>query len=263
MSYVFYLAYEFIRAIVQLATAALTATSATNTLTTSTDHELAVGDTVVFSNVNGLVTIAVSTRYFVVAVGSATTLQISATPGGSPIAVGTGSGLIFRGMREISIAWPNQGSTESQNTDYTWEGGGDRKTLSLLRELRLNFSSAAIPAGAHAEIFGKTAITGSLPGGMTNVKGYGGGNDKGGVSCGIRLEGYAIKNDNGVETTVDYARWFPSGQLTFTNPATQQTGQAAGTTGYSFSATRTATDLIGGAIAGASTGGEFFYEGEI
>lgn len=262
MSQIYKLVYEFVRAMVQVLLDADTATSATDTLT-ATAHGLAVGDTIKFTDVNGLVTISTGTRYFVVAVPTADTFKISATYGGSPISVGTGSDLDFQGLHEIQIPWANQAGVNAENTSYVWEGDATRKELTLLRSLSITFAAASIPDSAHAEIFDKAAITGALPGGMTNVRSYGGGNDQGGASVGFRLEGYALKYVDGVESRVDFARWFPVGTLTYTTPGQLQTGQTAGTTGYSFSATRTTVDLLGLTITGSSTGGEFFYEGEI
>lgn len=261
MSDVYYLSYEFTRAVVQKAVE-ITGDTATTTFTADAAHDLAVGDVVAFTDLGGG-SAALATRYFVLTVPTSTTFTVAATPGGSAVTLGTGTDAVVNAIQEIEIAWPNQAQTQGENTQYTWEGGGNRKQITLLRDLSVTFASAAIPASAHREIFEKTTITGSLPGGMTNVYGYGGGNDKGGVSIGLRLEGYAIKSTAGVESTVDYARWYPQGTLTFTTPATQQTGQASGTTGYTFAASRSTTDIAGGAIAGAPAGGEFFYEGEV
>jgi hypothetical protein len=261
MSDVFYLSYEFVRAIVQKAVAIIGDT-ATDTFTADAAHGLAVGDVVAFTDLGGN-SAALASRYFVESVPSSTTFKLATSPGGAAATLGTGTDAAVLAIQEIEIAWPNQAQTQGENTQYTWEGGGNRKQITLLRDLNVTFASAAIPASAHAEIFDKPTITGDLPGGMTNVRGYGGGNDKGGVSVGLRLEGYAIKSTAGVESTVDFARWYPQGTLTFTTPATQQTGQAAGTTGYTFSASRSIADIAGGAIGGAPTGGEFFYEGEV
>ena len=117
--------------------------------------------------------------------------------------------------------------------------------------------------GADATVFGLTAITGDLPGDISSAYGYGGGNLKAGVTCGIRLEADAIKNTAGVESSVTYARWFPQGTLTLAKPGEFGTSAKVGVTQYSFTPVRVTTDLGGDAIDGASADGDFYFDGEI
>lgn len=259
MSDQYYLAYEFTRAIVQK-TASFTTATATDTFTEA-GHGLANGTALTLADITGMANVAVNTTYYVVATAT-DTFKIAATIGGTAIVVGTGTPTVTS-IKEYSFPWPNNAGAEPDNAEYTWEGGAQKRTLTSLVGVTVSFEGAAIPAGVHAEIFNKTTQTGSLPGGISNAVGYGGGDDIGGVSCGFRQEGYALKSVAGVETRVGFTRWFPQGTLTYTAPGAFQTGQSAGLTGYSFSAKRTAYDIAGGAIAQASAGGEFMFEGEI
>lgn len=81
------------KSVVQLKTApALTGvTGATDTLTTAAAHNLTVGDQVIFNSGTGFTGLVALTSYFIVAIPSSTTFKISATQGGSAIAVGTSS----------------------------------------------------------------------------------------------------------------------------------------------------------------------------
>jgi len=261
--------YEFTRLVVQAPSAVLTATGASSTITASGPHGLAAGDVVVFSAVGdpALATVSANTRYFVLASGlTATQFQISATKTGAAIAVGTSGGTTpasFRSINETIFPWANQASADVENTSYTWEGDAQQAEITLLRGINVSLDNAAIPADGHATVFGKTAITGPLPGGGSNAYGYGGGGDVGGASVGLRLEGFAVVRDAGVDRTVTFVRWYPQGALTFRQPSDFQTGQAGGITGYAFSPTRSTVDIIGGAIAGIASGGDFYIDYEI
>ena len=261
MSYTYYRVSGFNRAVVQTLSAGKTATSSTDTLTCN-GHGMAVGDNLAFSNVNGLSTIAVSTRYWVVA-ATTNTFQISATKGGSPISVGTGSGLVFNYLVETRLYLAQKATANAETSDITWEGDDQKIKKSSLDGVTYTLDLDAVPASAHAAIFGHTGVGVTLPGGITNAYGYGGGNDNGGVACGIRLEADGVKDVDGVLTSVSFARWAPKAVVTLLKPGDIQTSAKAGQTQYSFSAERTTTDLLGLAIPNASTSGDFWFDGDI
>lgn len=260
--------YEFTRMVVQSAATAITCTGATDTITSGSAHGLTEGDIVSFTVLGDpvLAGITANTRYFVVDVGSTTTFKVSATISGSAIAIGTSGGTTpaqFVRLVETQFPWANQATADVENTSYTWEGDAQQVDLTLLRGISVSLDLAAIPADGHLSTFGKTAITGALPGGGSNAFGYGGGGDVGGASIGLRLEGYAVVREAGVDRTVTFVRWYPQGTITFRQPSALQTGQSGGVTGYAFAPTRTTTDILGATIAGAPTGGDFYYEYEI
>lgn len=63
----------------------ITGVAATDLITSASAHGLAIGDSLQFTTLNGGTGLVVATRYFVVAVPSATTFQLAATRGGSVI----------------------------------------------------------------------------------------------------------------------------------------------------------------------------------
>jgi hypothetical protein len=256
--------YEFVRAIAQVPTEAIASTSASSTITAASAHGLAAGDIVSWSVIGTMTNVTADTRYFVLASGLTTTaFQVAATPTGTAIAVGSSSAGTFKGARAVVLPWANQSSASPENTSYDWEGDAQQASITLLRGITVELDLAAIPADAHALIFDKSAITGTLPGGGTEGRGYGGGGDVQGTSVGLLLEGFAVVRDDGIDRTVTFVRWYPQGTITLRQPSAFQTGQIGGVTGYSFSATRTATDILGATITGAPTGGDFYYEFEV
>lgn len=261
----YYLGYNFTKAVVQTAGAVTAATSATDTITKSA-HGLAVGDALVFTAIGGGSGISLATTYYVVTVPSSSTFKVSATRGGSPISIGSATPS-YQAIIETELEMANQSSYNVQTDTYEWQGGvsgtSQRVRIESLSSVTVTLNLASLVPGAHGTIFGQTAPGVTLPGGLTSAVGYGGGNDTRGVSVGLRLEGSALKVESGVQSTVNFARWFPAGTLTLTSPATQQAGQTFGATGYSFSATKTASSLVGGAIPNAPSGGNFYYDGEI
>jgi hypothetical protein len=70
-------------------------TAATDTLT-KTAHGLAVGQAVGYVSGTGFTGLTAGDTYYVVAVGSSDTFQLSATLGGEPISVGTSSAGVFQ-----------------------------------------------------------------------------------------------------------------------------------------------------------------------
>jgi hypothetical protein len=251
----------FKRCIVQTLSTAIVGDSATDTFTADAPHGLAVGDAVAAAAIGGASGIALLTRYFVVNVG-ASTLKLSATRGGTAITIGSGTDVTLIALIETAFAWPQKAGTSNETASITWEGGNAKSKEESLDGVTLQLDFDASNRSAHAIVFSKGAITGALPGGITNAIGFGGGKDKAGVSCGVRLEADAIKSENGVESNVNFYRWFPMGTLTLKGSGDIQTSAKAGLTSYSFSAVRTLVDLLGDAIEGASSDGEFYYEGE-
>lgn len=253
--------YEFFRCFFQKAGATLTATSATDTVTTSSPHGLTVGDIVVFSD-NGGATLNELQRYFVVDTGTTTTFKISATKGGSAITVGTGTAMALRALVEVEVDWANAAEYQPQTATYTFEGSTKFQELTNLRGLNVTINVTGVPASAHAAIFGNTAITGALPGGGTNGYGYGGNGNRG-VTAGLRIDYYAVKEVDGVQSQVIVSRWLPQGVLSLVQPNSQQTGAINGVMGYQFAAARVAVDLLGAAITNAATNGDFYFDSEI
>lgn len=70
-------------------------TAATDTITTLTAHGLAVGDQVAFVSGTGFTGLTAGALYYVIAAGTATTFQVSATASGSAISPGTSSDGVF------------------------------------------------------------------------------------------------------------------------------------------------------------------------
>jgi hypothetical protein len=263
MAYTYYRPSGFRRAVIQTLGTAIAGSSATDTFTAAADHGLAVGDTVAFTAIGGASGIALLTRYFVVNVADSTHLKISATKAGSPITIGTGSAQSLVPLTETQFHLAQKAGVSSETDSITWEGDNLKIKQEGLAGLTLQLDLDAVPTSAHRTVFGKGTITGTLAGGLTSALGFGGGNDKGGVSVGVRLETDAIKVVNGVESSVVFGRYFPMGTLTLRGAGDVQTGAKMGLTSYSFAASRTAVDLLGVAIAGASSDGEFFYDGEV
>jgi hypothetical protein len=218
---------------------------------------------VVATALGGASGIALLTRYFVVNVGSSVTLKLSATKGGSPITIGTGTDVTIKALVETRYSLAQKATAANETDSITWEGDNLKIKTDSLAGITLQLDFDSVNVGAHRTTFGKTEGTADLPGGLTNTTGFGGGNDKGGISCGIRLETDAIKVVNGVESNVVFGRWFPQGTLTLLKAGDVQTGAKLGATQYSFSATRTTVDLLGDTIDGASSDGEFFFDGEV
>jgi hypothetical protein len=259
----YYLGYEFTKAVVQTLGNPIQGDSATTLFTADAAHGRAVGDIIYVTALGGGSGAGLLTRYFVKTVPSPTTMTLSTTPGGSALALGTTTDMVIVPIIETRLYKAASIKPATENKTYTWEGDGEVEKLESLVGVSYDFSPDCVPTTAHAAIFGKTALTGDFPGGLTNAYGYGGGNDRSGVACGLRLEGNAIKDVDGVRSTVTFAMWLPVGTLNLKTPPGLQTGNKFEQMAYSFAAKKTKTDLGGAPLTGASTDGEFFIIGEI
>jgi hypothetical protein len=253
----------FKRLIVQTLSAAIVGDSATDTFTADSAHGLAVGDCLAATALGGASGIALLTRYFVVNVGTPTTLKLSATKGGSPITIGSGTDVTLVAIVETRFSLAQKAAANNETDSITWEGDNLKIKQDSLAGMTFVFDLDAVNTGAHQRVFGKTEGTADLPGGLTNTTGFGGGNDKGGVSCGVRLEADSIEVINGVESSVVFGRWLHQGTLTLLKAGDVQTGAKMGITQYSFAASRATVDILGIAIAGASSDGEFYFDGKV
>lgn len=104
--------------------------NASNDITASTNHGLVVGDIVKFRSVGNLTSFNTDDFYFVVAVPSATIVELASTPGGTAIvADGTNASLIVDayvlvgGLRSKSL------SMSSEAIDITNQESGEWKTM--------------------------------------------------------------------------------------------------------------------------------------
>jgi hypothetical protein len=172
-------------------------------------------------------------------------------------------GEIAPAIVEYQFAMPNKASADASLSEKKWEGGDMEIIKKSITGMSVQLDFDAVNASQDALVFGKAAITGTLAGGITNATGFGGGGHARGVSCGVRLEGVAIRVTDGVETNVKWCRWFPQGTLTPLKPGEMGTAAKLGVTSYNFVPVRTTKDIIGTAITGAPADGDFYYEGEI
>lgn len=169
-------------------------------------------------------------------------------------------------ITEYRLDYPNKINPSTEKDTLTWKGGGKTKKIETLASVNLTLDLDCFPLAAHQDIFSKAAITAAAGGGMTltSIVPLGGGNDVGGVSIGLILDGNAIKVDTaGVETVVKLRFWYPVGTLTLSAPPAYGAGATADKWQYAFSASKTLVDINGGAITGAPVGGEYVYIGEV
>jgi len=167
-------------------------------------------------------------------------------------------------IASIEFPWPNKLTPSTEQQTYEWNGGGQKKKVSALIAVNWTLDLDVIPNSAHKTLMGKSEITD--PGAadalfdISTIVGFGGGNDVSGVTRGLYALAYAYAGDT--EVALQLALWAPICTITLSNIAGFSAGNVADKTQYSISATKTAVDITGTSIAGASSGGEFFYIGE-
>ena len=157
------------------------------------------------------------------------------------------------------LFYPNKVVPTTNEIDIKFEGGGQIRHVFLNNEFTVELDLDCLDDNANSIVFAKTKST-TLTGTpyATEYNMYGETTQTAGVSCGGVFKAPAIKNVAGVETVVTLILWVPVGLLTLTKLPGFTTGAKGEVSGYKFSATRTTTNVIGGSISGAPTGG-FFY----
>lgn len=167
-------------------------------------------------------------------------------------------------IAETEFPWPNALKPATETQDYTWQGGGSRKKVTSLIAVNYTLDLDALPLSAHKTVFAKSEITDAGVADsyfdISTLTGFGGGNDVSGVTRGVRATANAYAGDTDV--AVEITLWIPVATITLAQIAGFSSGNIADKTQYNISATKTAVDITGAAIAGASSGGEFFWIGE-
>lgn len=165
-------------------------------------------------------------------------------------------------ITETEFPWPNALKPSQQTETFTWRGGGARKDVTVLSAVNFTLDLDAIPLAAHKTVFGKSEITAAdvTPADISTLVGFGGGNDRGGVTRGIRAVAHAYAGDT--ETAVDMLIWIPVATITVSALPGLNAGGVSDKFQYNISCTKTAVDITGGAITGASSDGEYLFIGE-
>jgi hypothetical protein len=251
-----YLEYDFTRLLFRTAASFAGTGAATNRIS-ATAHGLSNVDEVSLTGITTLTNVSANTIYYVVGT-AANNFQIALTPGGSAIVIGdTGSATVHY-YADFESSYPNQATVETSTKDFEWNGGGQTVTLSTLDGLTLNIDLAAVPSYIHSNLFDKDAVTVS---GYENLIGFGGGDDKSGVTIGLWIERSAKKIVNGSETgVVTRLYYYPAGTLTMRATPGVQSGEVGSLWGYSFSATPGNADVNGATIPGMDVD-DFFVHG--
>lgn len=161
-------------------------------------------------------------------------------------------------IAETAFPWPNALRPNYEQQTYTWQGGAQRKIINLLIAVNWTLDLDAIPLLGHKTVFGKTEIT-AAPADfdISTMVGFGGGSDKSGVTRGLRAVANGLSGDG--ETAVEVNIWAPIATITLAAVGGLSSGNIGDKTQYSISCTKTAVDIAGDAITGASSDGEFFY----
>jgi len=254
-----YLEYGFKQLFVRTAAEPIAATAAATNKLTATAHGLQNGDIVSLADIVTLTNVATDTRYYVVG-RTANDFQIALTAGGSAIVIGNSGSADVLSFLDVELRYPNQASAEPATTSYEWKGGDKTVNLDTLEGLKLNIDSRSVPSYAQSIIFDKDEI---VIGGAANVTGFGGGNDKSGVTIGLYIIRNAKKIVNGSEVgIVERFYEYPAGTLTLRTPPGITTSEVGSMLGYSFSATPGNHDINGALIAGMDSN-DFFIHGEL
>lgn len=177
-----------------------------------TAHGFAVGDTVVFPTITTTTGATINTTYYVKTVPDANSFTLSATSGGSTLALTTDGTGTVREAREVRVRMANtaEGSPEVKTINY--EGDNVIIPVRVMQSISFDLDSDAIPIGAHVALFELTEVTASLPDSYTSAYGlFGTAGEQTGKTIGFWFETQETYWDNsGVQSTKTVRYWMPS-----------------------------------------------------
>src|SRR5690349_13197433 len=156
---------------------------------------------------------------------------------------------------ETELKWPNKLTPASEQQTYEWQGGGQKKKISILIAQSWTLDLDAVVNDAHKSLFTKSEITDAGVADayfdVSTLVGYGGGNDAAGISVGLRAEANALAGVT--DTVVTLNLWAPVCTLTLNSAMGLQSGNVADKMQYSLSATKTTVDITGATITGSAS----------
>lgn len=165
-------------------------------------------------------------------------------------------------LTEVAFPWPNALKPSQQTETFSWRGGGSRKDVTVLAAVNYTLDLDAIPLAAHKTLMGGSEITAAdgFSGDISTIVAFGGGNDVGGVTRGMRALAHAYAGDT--EIAVDVILWMPIVTITVSALPGLNAGAVADKFQYNISCVKTAVDITGDTITGAPSGGAYLYVGE-
>lgn len=204
-----------------------------------TAHGFSVGDVIVFPSKVTTTGLAINTRYFVKTVPSADTFTFAATSGGSTVALTTdGAGTVLK-TRELRLRMANQATNSPDVKTTNFEGDNVIIKAYNLQSISFDVEMDAFPEGAHAAIFGLSAVSSNLPDSYTNAYGlYGTSAEQTGKTISFWFETAETYTDAaGLQSSKTVRYWMPLCTLTPTKTAEAKTSDKPGAFKYSISVT--------------------------
>jgi hypothetical protein len=204
-----------------------------------TGHGFSVGDVVVFPSKASTTGLTTYTRYYVKTVPSADTFTISATSGGSTVALTTdGTGTCLR-VREARVRFANQAAGNPEVKTINYEGDNVIVPSRIMQSITFDLDSDAIPIGLHTALFGLSETTSNLPDSYTSAYGlYGSAAEQTGKTIGFWFETqWTYTDSSGVQSTKTARVWCPVCTLTPGRPPEAKSADKPTAWRYSVSVT--------------------------
>lgn len=229
-------------------------------LVTHASHGKINGTVVVLQTIVTTTGATAFVRYYMVA-ATTNTYQLSATYGGSAVALTTDGTGTVKYITPYSVYLPNKWALTPKSKQFTYAGGDQEIDQTVILGYTGKLDVDCIPLATHMALFGMTSQTTALPDGYTSMV-YGGTlTERSGVTAELWLEGTATRVDATTEAATDVyvRRVFFVCKVSGVTPGGQSTGDKADLESYEVSATKTSVDVIGGALpATIPTGGVYF-----
>lgn len=204
-----------------------------------TAHGYSVGDVVVFPLITTTTGITINTRYFIKTVPDANSFTISATSGGSTVALTTnGTGTVLKAS-EVRLRMANQAAVNPDVKTVNHEGDNLIIKGYNLQSITFDLDMDCFPEGAHAAIFSLTPVTSNLPDSYTNAYGlYGTTAEQTGKTVGFWFETAETYTDaSGLASSKTVRYWCPQVTLTPTSTPGAKTSDKPNAFRYGVSVT--------------------------
>lgn len=204
-----------------------------------TAHGYSVGDVVVFPKITTTTGATINTRYFIKTVPDANSFTVSATSGGSTLALTTdGTGTVLR-AREGLVRVPNQAGGNANIKTVNYEGGNIIIPVKIMQSIEFDLDSDMIPIGLHTALFGLPEVTSNLPDNYTSAYGlFGTQAEQTGKTVGFWFEtGWTNTDAAGLQSSQTARLWTPNALLTPNRPPEAKTADKPTAWRYSVTVT--------------------------
>jgi hypothetical protein len=156
---------------------------------------------------------------------------------------------------EVAITFASGFEGETDTITLEFQGDAQTERVYIANGIEFTLTVDKLDQTFYSTVWSKSVVTTGLDTAFASLQYFGDDTETQGISCGLRVEGNAIKDVDGVRSTVQVSVWVPSATMFITSPPSLTVREKASQAQLRISANRTAVDISGVALPSVPTGG--------